>query len=387
MTCMRIGIEAQRIFREQKHGMERVVIELIKHLQKIDTKNEYFIFVKPGIDSKVIPSTPNFNIVEISSNTYPIWEQIQLPKYVKKYKCDILHCTSSTAPIFINIPIIITIHDIIFLEENFIKQFFNKASLLQKAGNIYRRIMVPIIIKKEKYLITISNYEKENIKDHFNLKNKTFKVVHNGVSDVFNNKVCENKNVLKKLNINNRYLLHLANKDPRKNTDRVLLAFSKYISNSKNEENLVLIGITETELIKKLKNLKIKNLFNKIIAINHVTDEELSSLYKLADIFLFPSLREGFGLPIIEAMACGVPLITSNTSAIPEIAESSALLINPLSVNEICEGIVAIQENPKLKETLIHKGLKRSKEFSWEKMTSKIHELYEEVYTDITQKK
>lgn len=105
---MRIGIEAQRLFREHKHGMERVTLELIKNLQEIDKQNEYFIFVKPNYDSSVFSLNTNFKIIEIPSSPYPIWEQYLLPKYIKKYKCDLLHCTSSTAPLFINTPLLTT---------------------------------------------------------------------------------------------------------------------------------------------------------------------------------------------------------------------------------------------------------------------------------------
>ncbi len=379
---MRIGIEAQRIFREHKHGMERVTIELIKNLQKIDKQNEYFIFVKPGIDSEVISKTSNFNIVEIPASIYPIWEQVQLPKYVKKYNCDILHCTSSTAPIFFKFSIITTIHDIIFLEENLSTQLTNKASILQKAGNIYRRLLIPFIIKKGKYFITVSNYEKQNIANYFDLKNKIIKVVYNGVSTIFNNDLGKKTDITNILSKDSKYFLHMANKDPRKNTERVLLAFSKYKNQSNNKVILVIVGFSKNELVGFLNRIKLNHLINEISCIKYVSDIDLSNLYKNAEIFLFPSLREGFGLPVLEAMACGVSLITSKTSSIPEIVDSSALLINPFSVNEIYNGIVKIQEDRKFKEFLINKGLMRSKQFSWETMAIEIYKLYELLYTE-----
>jgi hypothetical protein len=120
---MRIGIEAQRIFRPKKHGMDVVALELVRNLQQIDLKNKYFIFVKPDSDKQVIHETPNFHIIELNGGPYPTWEQIALPFAVKKYNCDILHCTSNTAPIFCPVPLIVTLHDIIYMEKN---------SLLQK---------------------------------------------------------------------------------------------------------------------------------------------------------------------------------------------------------------------------------------------------------------
>ena len=127
---MRIGIEAQRLFRKHKHGMDRVALELIRNLQVIDTKNEYFIFVKPDQDNTAIKQTENFKIVEIPGGPYPWWEQFKLPRIAKLHNCDILHCTSNTAPYSKKIPLITTLHDIIYMEGSLLKLLFNKASML-----------------------------------------------------------------------------------------------------------------------------------------------------------------------------------------------------------------------------------------------------------------
>ena len=112
---MRIGIEAQRIFRKNKHGMDYVVLQEIKELQLLDTENEYYIFVKPGED-RCIDETKNFHIIEVKCPSYPLWEQVALPYAARKHNVDILHCTSNTAPIICNTPLVLTLHDIIFLE-------------------------------------------------------------------------------------------------------------------------------------------------------------------------------------------------------------------------------------------------------------------------------
>lgn len=134
---MKIGIEAQRIFRKKKHGMDMVALELIRNLQQIDHENEYYIFVRPDEDDAVIKESPNFNIIRLKAHSYPAWEQIALPKAVKKYGCEILHCTSNTAPVNCSIPLITTLHDIIYMESSFIKIATGAASAYQKLGNIY----------------------------------------------------------------------------------------------------------------------------------------------------------------------------------------------------------------------------------------------------------
>ena len=114
---MRLGIEAQRIFRKKKHGMDMVALELIKQLQIIDTQNEYFIFVNTMEDKESLQETANFKIVYLKESSYPVWEQYHLPKAVKEYKLDVLHCTSNTAPLYKSVPLVITLHDIIYLEK------------------------------------------------------------------------------------------------------------------------------------------------------------------------------------------------------------------------------------------------------------------------------
>ena len=160
---MRIGIEAQRLFRPHKHGMDRVALELIKNLQVIDKENEYFIFVRPDTDNDVIENTSNFKIIQIPGGLYPLWEQYTLPKVVKKHRCDILHCTSNTAPFSNDTPLITTLHDIIFMEDSVTSLLFNKSSFYQKLGNLYRRFVVKSVVSNSRRLLTVSNFEKSNI--------------------------------------------------------------------------------------------------------------------------------------------------------------------------------------------------------------------------------
>ena len=136
---MKIGIEGQRLFRKKKHGMDMVALELIRNLQIIDKENEYFIFVKPDEDNTVLSETPNFKIIQLEGGSYPMWEQIALPKAAKEYGCEILHCTSNTAPIFNDIPLITILHDIIYMESNYYKILTGSATPYQKSHSAARR--------------------------------------------------------------------------------------------------------------------------------------------------------------------------------------------------------------------------------------------------------
>ena len=166
-----------------------------------------------------------------------------------------------------------------------------------------------------------------------------FMTVHNGVNRNFTSEISEAKKemVREKYNLPKQFLLHIGNTEPRKNTARVLKAFNKYNNNFSDEVKLVLIGLNESKLKSLLKDIGLeKELAKKIVLTGYVSDEDLPAVFNLSEMFLFPSLREGFGIPIIEAMACGVPVITSNTSSMPEVAGDAALLVDPLISS--CDG-------------------------------------------------
>jgi glycosyltransferase involved in cell wall biosynthesis len=382
---MRIGIEAQRLFRPHKHGMDRAALELILNLQVIDKENDYFIFVKPDLDKSVIKPTANFKIVEIPGGPYPLWEQFKLPKIAKAYNCDLLHCTSNTAPFSKKIPLITTLHDIIYMEGSLLKLLTNKASLYQKFGNLYRRIIVAKVVKNSSRLITVSNFEKQNINRFFKLKNKNIQTVYNGVNENFTTEIDEAhlEKIKKAYKLPEDYILHIANKDPRKNTKGVLIAFNGFLKKATGSYKILILGYKEAELKIILNEIGFPNLRQHIILTGYVSDEDLAAVYYLSKLFLFPSLREGFGIPIIEAMACGVPVITSNTSSMPEVAGNSAHIIDPNKPKEICDGMLKITSDANYRNELIQKGLLQSKKFSWNRMAFQVLEQYKQLYKEI----
>src|SRR5690606_2650574 len=333
---MKIGIEAQRIFRKKKHGMEVVTIELINHLQKIDKENEYIIFVKDGEDRECIKETENFKIRIVPGITYPDWEQIHLPRAIKRENLDLIHFTSNTASVFTTIPIVLTLHDIIYLES-----ISFSGTHYQNIGNIYRRLIVPKIVNKSKAIITVSEYEKERIDQHFSFENDKVKVVYNAKDSAFKKVNDEDllNRIREKYNFPDNFILFLGNTAPKKNSDRLIRAYARYVEKSESPLPLVVLDLPRPYIVNILKELGMEKIDNQIITKDYISHNDLLVVYNLATIFIYPSLRESFGLPIIEAMACGTPVITSNTSAMPEVAGNAALLANPYDIEDMAEKI------------------------------------------------
>ena len=169
---MKIAIEAQRIFRRDKHGMDFVVLEVLRELQKRKDGNEYYVLVAPGEDC-CLKESDNLHIIELRCPTYPLWEQIALPRAVRRLKVDILHCTSNTAPLWCPIPLVLTLHDIIYLEP----RQHRSPSLYQEMGWHYRRLVVPRILKKCKKIITVSHFECTRIREALHLPNRQITAV------------------------------------------------------------------------------------------------------------------------------------------------------------------------------------------------------------------
>ena len=351
---MRIGIEAQRIFRKNKHGMDYVVLQEIKELQKMDMKNEYFVFVAPGEDV-CLEDTKNFHIIEIGGTFYPVWEQITLPKVVKELNLDMLHCTSNTAPIRCKVPLILTLHDIIFLEP----RDKNNKSLYQNMGWFYRRLVVPKILKKCQRIITVSNFEKNNIMSKLNIPKEKMAMIYNGYNEWFK-PIDDTEHIFQKYIEEPGYFFFLGNTDPKKNTERTLIAYAKYLERSSVKRQLLMADLDKTYL-------------DDIVS-------DLPYIYNNAFAFLYTSLRESFGIPLLEAMACGTPVITSNTSSMPEIGGPEAILINPENPDEITDMMIRLEEDNEFYRRQKGIGLVRAEQFSWKQTAEHLLDLYEKVY-------
>ncbi len=357
--------------------MDYVVLQEIREIQKMDTQNEYYVFVKPGED-RCVKSTGNVHVIELNCPSYPFWEQWALPRAAKKAKVDILHCTSNTAPIWCDIPLVLTLHDIIFLEP---RDKQNK-SLYQNLGWLYRRWDVPRILDKCRRIITVSDFEKENIISKLQIPQERMAMIYNGYNDWFR-PIDDTQKIYKKYISDPGYIFFLGNTDPKKNTERTLVAYSKYLKQSPVKRKLLMADLDTNYLNDIISRNNIENIRDQIVMPGYIINSDLPYIYNNAFAFLYTSLRESFGIPLLESMACGTPVITSNTSSMPEIGGPDAILVNPESSDEIADMMLRLETDSDFYQKQKEIGLERAKLFSWKQTSENLLQLYHEVYQEL----
>ncbi len=377
---MKIGIEAQRIQRRKKHGMDIVAWETIRHLQQIDKENEYVIFVKADEDKEVLKETDNFRIVEVPGKTYADWEQISLPKACREHGVDLLHCTSNTAPVKAGVPLIVTVHDIIYLEQ----LQFSQGSWYQRMGNLYRRWNVPRIIHKADRILTVSDFERRNILQRFPALDNKVHTVYNAAGDHF----CriEDRQLLESARVRcglpERFIFFLGNTDPKKNVPNVLKAYSHFRHSATHPIPLVMPDLGTAYLDAVLEASGDPDLRKHILLTGYIPNTELPLIYNLCTFFLYPSRRESFGIPILEAMQCGKAVITSSTSSMPEIAGVAAILVNPDEPIHIAEAMLTVNREEDTRHKMEKDGLERAKAFSWKQSAEAVLGHYKSMMHD-----
>ena len=274
---------------------------------------------------------------------------------------------------------VLTLHDIIFLEPRD-KQ---NHSLYQNMGWFYRRLDVPRILDKCRRIITVSNFEMENIISKLNIPRERMAMIYNGYNDWF--KPLEDKKDVYKMYIPEEgYFFFLGNTDPKKNTERTLVAYSKYLEQSEVKRKLLMADLDKEYLDGIIERNQIDNIKENIVMPGYIVNSDLPYIYNHAFAFLYTSLRESFGIPLLEAMACGTPVITSNTSSMPEIAGENAILVNPENSDEITEMMLRLEKDKDFYEQQRQIGLERAKLFSWRRTAENLLKLYQEVYRDIS---
>lgn len=377
----KICIEAQRLFRKQKHGMDVVALELLQRLRYSDPGFDMTVLVKEDEDT-CLESTSALSVQTLKPGFYPFWEQYTLPRFLSTQKANLLHCTGNTAPVWGKTPLLITIHDLIFLEENYL---FKKdgGSLYQRFGNFYRSLIVPIVARRSKYIITVSEFQRQLIIKRLKIPAEKISVVYNGADERFFKRSDAEAIYTAKQKYGIQgfpYIFFLANTEPRKNTDGVLKAFTLFcLQYPEYKHHLVIKGLTDEILQKKIVACGAKAVAARIHRVGYIEYVDLPILYQGASVLWFPSFSEGFGLPIVEAMAGGVPVITSHISVMPEIAGDAALYIDPYQPEQLVNETHRLFSDDGLRTELIKKGEVIAARFTWISSVNALLEVYKKL--------
>ncbi len=362
---MKIGFDG-RYAEGDLAGVGKYILNLVSELAKKDIKCIIFYSKQP---KHPIPGKNKSSRVLHSKNRY-IFEQIKLPLALKEEKVDIYHALGNIGvPWFCPVPAVLTVHDIIPL---LIKDYFNysKYKFITEFSYLFR---LKTSLWKAKRVIVDSEFTKKTLVEKFGVKPIKIKVIYLGSPEV-NLKTNGLPSGLEP----GKYILNHGGIDIRKNLDRLTRAFAK-VTSEMPELKLVIAGENEgmrKDLEKLAKNLKIEN---SVVFPDYVEEETLWSLIRQASCICYPSLIEGFGGPVLEGFAAGVPVITSNTSSLPEVAGEAALLVNPENEDEIAQAIMKVTGEKETRDKLIKKGKERVKQFSWEKTAEEVVKVYKEV--------
>jgi glycosyltransferase involved in cell wall biosynthesis len=376
---MRIGIDARKI---RDFGIGTHIANLIRYIPEFDTENEYYIFHYPA-DKDLVPCTSaNIRLVPDTSSKYSLRELVMLPFKMGQLRLDLFHATHYTLPPIRPCKGVVTIHDVIHLKF--------PEYLPHPAAYYYAKGMMWAAAHSARKVITVSECSKRDIVQYLGVPEQKVAVVYNGVdSPPVPLSVAdatkggnESSNPLSFLKRGGQgvifpYILYLGNFLPHKNLDTLIKAYSLLKRQYKVDHSLVLAG----------KNDRMKPLLQKLIAaekIEHdviltgfVESEWMPALYTHADLFVYPSLYEGFGLQALEAMAYQIPVAISNVSALPEIAGDAAIQFDPVSPGNMAEVIYKALSDQAIRTSLIAKGQQRLKIFSWREMARKTVDIYQ----------
>ncbi len=366
-----IGIDARKL---KDFGIGSYVRNLLDAISRRPESQRYrFRVYARGADSEWMPHLPeNFAVIQEDSPGYSFAELTRFAIRLFRDRLDLFHATHYVLP-----PLrsrsIVTIHDIIHL---LYPQF-----LPNRAALIYARVMIRRALARADRIITVSYNSKRDLVDYFGITPSRVDVIYNGVSSRFRPDVPQEERlrVARKYGLRPPYLLFLGGEKPHKNVQNVVRAFAEARRARPDLPHLlVLAGPMPRNSARIDALIAALDVGPAIARPGLIEEDDLPGLFAGADVLLYPTLYEGFGLPVIEAMACGTPVLTSSNSALQEIAGGYAYLVDPLDVDAIARGIVALTTDPKIRADFVELGKKRALDFSWDKAAERTLEVYGE---------
>lgn len=386
---MRIGIDA-RFWGEAGPG--RYIQNLIRELEKIDRENEYFIFLRQQNFLAYTPKNKRFKKVLAPYRWYSLTEQLFFPFKIYQTRVNLMHFPQFNIPIFWPGKFVVTIHDMI-MHEFSTQRGTTRSRPIYCFKKFFYLLTFWWACKRALHILTPSEATKDDLIKKLKIEPAKISVTYEGVDEMFktkNQKPETRKDVLEKYGIRKPYLLYVGSMYPHKNLERLLKAFGILTNNYHFEGQLVLVG-KESYFSRQLRNfVKQKRLEEKVVfpgaqaETGYIADEEVKALYSQALLFVFPSLKEGFGIPPLEAMSMGLPVVASNLSSTPEVCGKAAFYFNPHEAKDIARKVATLIHDEAEREELIKLGFERVKKFSWEKMAQQTLGIYERISKSTT---
>lgn len=373
---MKIGINALFIRPGWHAGTEVYLRNLLRTLPVIGQEHEFCLFTnRENYDtfSYIVPNVKKI-LIPIQANLKPLrvlMEQIALPYQAAALKLDVIHGPGYTTPAISGCARVVTIHDM---------QYCYYPEIYPKGQYLFFKTFIPLSARTSSAIITDASSTKADLQKFLAIASNKINVIHLAPDPRFAQKPSPDQiqAVRLKYDLPDKYILTVSSFRPQKNTLRLIEAYHQ-IKRRGIAHKLVLVG-RKLEPYKKVQELVERlELKDEITMTGYLPDDDLPPIYAGADVFVFPSFFEGFGIPVLEAMACGIPVVLSNVAPLPEVGGEAGYYVDPYRVDEIAEAIYRLLTEPDLHKTLSLKGYSHARSFSWEQVAHKTLEVYKQV--------
>lgn len=370
---MKIGIDA-RMLGSHNGGLGRYVQELVKHLEMIDTTHEYVVFLKQDNWDLFEPRSERFKKVLADIHWYGVDEQVQLKAIIKKEQVDLMHFPHWNVPLLYNDPFVVTIHDLLLMHYP-----TREASTLGPVGYWFKNQAYHAVLRhaveKARHVLAVSHFTKQDITATLGVPEVNITVTHLAPFTHGSKEKSDAENVLGMYGITKPYFLYVGVAFPHKNLEGLLRAWQLFEEEHGDAYQLVLVG-KKNFFYERLLGSGVMQECRNVIYTDFVPDDELDALYRKAQAYVFPSLYEGFGLPPLEAMQRGVPVISSNRTCLPEVLGEAALYIDPENPKDIADAMQKMIEDDGIRFDLKQAAREELKRYSWERLAQETIMVY-----------
>jgi glycosyltransferase involved in cell wall biosynthesis len=369
MSGVRIGIDARKL---HDFGIGTYIRNLLRQLSRLDHDTEFVLLCRPDDGPQIETLGENFRAVFETAGNYSVAEQLRIPLTLKRERVTLFHAPHYVLPPLVQCRSIVTIHDCIHLM--FPQYLPNRFAL----G--YAKASMAMAARRANRVLTVSETSKRDIIRFFGTPSEKIDVIYNAFDERFGKNPDEEAvtRVRERFQLHDPFVLYAGNVKPHKNLERLIEAFH-LVRSGGLDLKLVLIGDEISKYAALRRAVHRHQLHPYVRFLGYLPEETLAIMYRLAGVFVFPSLYEGFGLPPLEAMASGTPVVTSNVSSLPEVTGNAALLVDPYNPEAIAEAIARVITDATLSDELRRKGLARARQFSWETSVRRIRDIYCEV--------